>query len=112
MTLSFMNSGLPPQNPPASYVGPAPEVRLGTVFNQQIHAYHPWRYFIAAGESLAKIQEVMDDAHNVQTILNDYARSFGADAFYSLMFKFPDDADVVEVPDQIRYRLPRYHGFA
>lgn len=87
------------------YKGKAPDIQIATVFNNHgKHAYHPWRYFIAAGESLKKIHDVIDDAQNLAAIFKNYAGKFGADDFSNLSFKFPNASVSVE-PESIKYRL-------
>ncbi len=68
---------------------------------------HPWRYFVADGESLEKIEQFIKDSRNVETIYQDFADSVGAKAYNGRSFEFDfdmKDLEQIEGQSNMRFR--------
>jgi hypothetical protein len=61
-------------------------------------ARHPFRYFIARGETLARIEGAIQDAMLYQSRLNDIAAEYGADKIEYSSFFFANPATIKAAP--------------
>lgn len=72
---------------------------------------HPFRYFVAAGESLAKIEEMLRDAKNRDADLTAFAQKYGATSIQNGDFMFPKEAATEPVIPTVRMVYTAQHGF-
>lgn len=80
---------------------------LAFTFNRTVEkdVSHPWRYFVAAGESLAKLQEFKADALRYDADVKAVADSVGADGVSYGRFVFKNAEVDVELPSiQLRIK--------
>jgi hypothetical protein len=97
-----------PDNSPTFFSARRPE---STVLGIGCTAYaagrptaHPWRYFVAAGESLAKIEQFIAEAKTVNELLQSLAAEVGADATSNGYFTF-ENAEVEAIAPQLRLQF-------
>ena len=88
-----------------------------TVFGMEAHSSafgksmdHPWRYFVAGGESLAKIEQVIAESKTVDDGLKALAAEVGAEDVNNGYFIFKN-ADVEAVAPQVRLQYTRNEIF-
>lgn len=62
---------------------------------------HPYRYFIAGGESLAKIEQFVDEAKNREAALKALAQKYGAQGIEQGEFVFGKDAEVEPITSNV-----------
>ncbi len=55
---------------------------------QETSIFHPWRYFVAGGETLQKIQDIIADFDTVKQGYEDLAKRAGAKSFDGSHFSF------------------------
>jgi hypothetical protein len=66
---------------------------------------HPWRYFVADGDSLVKLQNILDDAKNIDATRAALAKEVGAESYDGYGFTFKDaDADPIVPSIKLRMR--------
>lgn len=119
MTLVFnapggAGTGEKPDNSPDFFSARKPNSKVLSLEFRAAHAKpvdHPWRYFVAGGESLAKIEEVLHDSANVDVAQKALAAEVGAiEADYS-SFTFEGDPDVEQVAPVVRMEHKFAQGF-
>lgn len=72
---------------------------------------HPYRYFVAGGESLAKIEQLLDDAKNRDAALLTFAQKHGAITLQGNEFVFGVNAATEPVPTTVRIIYTAQSGF-
>ena len=95
-----------PDNSDTFFSARKPESKvLSLQFNRPFskNVEHPWRYFVAGGLSLAKLQQVLAESNDVDADKNALAKSVGADS-YSNGFIFTN-AEVEPVNPAVRLCL-------
>ena len=81
---------------------------------QETKIFHPWRYFVAGGETLAKIQEFIADVANVAQEKEDFKNKIGAKKYngtYGIEFDF-DQNDMLPLSgtERVDYHLNGGNG--
>ncbi len=73
---------------------------------------HPWRYFIANGEALEKIEQFIKDSQNVGAIYQAFADSVGAKKYNGRSFAFDFDMkDLEQIENQSNMRFKKDTDF-
>ena len=76
---------------------------------RETKVFHPWRYYVAGGETLAKIEEIIADFAGVDQAAKDLAAKYGAKSFdtsYGFTFDFDGkDMQPLKGTERVDYNL-------